>query len=255
MRWIRRAQFAIAAAALLSGAMLMGWASQQPQPAVPSGQSQSTFTPKLQLSPEATRLSQPEFLVMIDPSHGGDDKGAALGSNRWEKEVTLALARELRLQLEQRGISAQLLRDSDLNLTLERRAEATNQERASVYIALHAGPPGRGMRVYTPALENTQPPAVGKFVPWESAQAVSRARSVAVAAAVAAELRKTGLHVATFASSLRPLNNVVAPAIAVEWSPGPEELLPPDVQKLENTLTSLIASGIAQVRSPAGERP
>src|SRR5713101_7179046 len=142
--------------------------------------------------------------MKMDPSHGGDDKGAALAGNRWEKDETLALAGELRRRLE-----------------------------------------GRGIRVYAAALANTQPPAVGRFVPWESAQAQSRGRSTAVAAAVAAELRKNGLHVASLTSSLRPLNNLVSPAIAVEWAPGPEELPTPQIQKLENTLASVIASGIA----------
>jgi N-acetylmuramoyl-L-alanine amidase len=253
MRLTSRLQCAIAAAALLGGTLLVARALPQPQLGAPAGQPSPALKP--QASPEIHRPSQPDFLVIIDPSHGGDDKGAVLAGSRWEKDVTLALARELRKQLEEHGIPARLLRDSDVNLSLERRAEAANQERASIYIALHAGPPGRGMRVYAPALENTQPPAVGRFVPWESAQAQSRERSYTVAAAVAAELRKTGLHVASFRSSLRPLNNLVAPAIAVEWAPGLEELSAPQIQKLENMLASVIASGIAQARSQTGARP
>jgi len=42
----------------------------------------------------------PEFFVMIDPSHGGNDKGATFGGKLMEKEITLRLAREVRKELE-----------------------------------------------------------------------------------------------------------------------------------------------------------
>jgi N-acetylmuramoyl-L-alanine amidase len=255
MPWSNRLQFAIAAAALLGGALMIGRALPQPQLTAPPGRSSPAPGPQTQIPPEINRRLPPEFSVMIDPSHGGDDKGAVLAGNRLEKDVTLALARELRRQLEERGIPARLLRDSDVNLSLERRAEAANEERASIYIALHAGPPGSGIRVYAPALANAQPPAVGRFVPWESAQAQSRERSKGAAGAVAAEFRRTGLHVASLTTSLRPLNNLVTPAIAVEWAPGEEEMSSPQIQRLENTLASVIASGVAQVRAQSGARP
>src|SRR5215831_3947915 len=102
-------------------------------------------------SPPSRELpKRTEFFVMIDPSHGGDDKGAALGGKLLEKDLTLALARELRRELEDRGIPARLLRESDASLSLERRAEIANEEHAAIYVALHAGPPGNGVRVYMP---------------------------------------------------------------------------------------------------------
>jgi len=104
---------------------------------------------------------------MIDPSHGGYDKGADFGGNLVEKDITLKLARELRKELEERGIASRMLRDSDVDVPLERRAEITNEQRAGIYVALHAGRPGRGVRVYTPLLVNPEQPA-GRFLPWES---------------------------------------------------------------------------------------
>jgi len=85
MRWTSRLQFAITAAAL-GGTLLIGRALPQPQLTAPAGQ--PSTTPRPQISPAIGRSSQPEFLVMIDPSHGGDDKGASLAGNRWEKDVT-----------------------------------------------------------------------------------------------------------------------------------------------------------------------
>src|SRR6478735_6429157 len=85
----------------------------------------------------------PEFFVMIDPSHGGNDKGATFGGKLMEKEITLRLAREVRKELEERGIAARLLRESDIDLSLERRAEIANEQHAGLYVALHAGRPGK----------------------------------------------------------------------------------------------------------------
>lgn len=188
---------------------------------------------------------------MIDPSHGGDDRGAALGGKILEKDLTLALARELRKELEDRGIPARLLRESDSTLSLERRAEIANEEHAAIYIALHAGLPGNGVRVYMPLLPST-PAQSGPSLRWESAQASALGRSKAVALAVAADLRKTGMTVSTLATPLRPLNNLVGPAIAVEWTPRVGGLRMGESQKTLNSLASAIAAGIAKARAQMG---
>ncbi len=100
-----------------------------------------------------------EFFVMIDPSHGGNDKGATFGGKLVEKDITLRLARELRKELEERGIASRLLRDSDIDLSLERRAEIANEQHAGLYVALHAGRPGKGVRVYASFLTDPQQPS------------------------------------------------------------------------------------------------
>jgi N-acetylmuramoyl-L-alanine amidase len=188
---------------------------------------------------------------MIDPSHGGDDRGAALGGKVLEKDLTLALARELRRELEDRGIPARLLRESDATLSLERRAEIANEEHASMYIALHAGPPGSGVRVYMPLLPSA-PASSGPFFRWENAQVAALDRSKAVAMTVAADLRRAGMSVSTLATPLRPLNNLVAPAIAVEWTPRAGGSRVGESQKTLNTLASAIAAGLAKARVQMG---
>jgi N-acetylmuramoyl-L-alanine amidase len=205
-------------------------------------------------SPARDSSERSEFFVMIDPSHGGDDKGALLGGKLMEKDVTLGLARELRKELEERGIAARLLRDSDIDLSLERRAELTNQERAAVYVALHAGPPGNGVRVYVAFLPSASS-QVGRLLPWETAQAASLRKSGALAQAVAHDLSRTGLPVVSLAAPLRPLNNLVAPAIAVEWATGRENPRPVENQRTLSALASAIASGIVRARPQLAVRP
>jgi N-acetylmuramoyl-L-alanine amidase len=206
-------------------------------------------------SPADNQRRTPEFFVMIDPSHGGNDKGANFGGRLVEKDITLRLARELRKELEERGIPAHLLRDADIDIGLERRAEITNEQHAGIYVALHAGRPGRGVRVYAPLLADPQQPMTGRFLPWESAQSGSLNRSRTTAQAVAGELRKRGLTVTSLGMTVRPLNNIVTPAIAVELAPDGDEAQSLENQKRQNTVAAAIASGIAQVRGQMGGRP
>lgn len=196
----------------------------------------------------------PEFFVMIDPSHGGNDKGATFGGKLVEKDITLRLAREVRKELEERGIAVRLLRESDIDLSLDRRAEITNEQRASLYVALHAGRTGKGVRVYAPVLTGVQQPLAGRFLPWESAQSPSLSRSQNVARAVSEELKKKGLTVANLDVPLRPLNNIVTPAIAVELTLDEEGLQSLESQKRQNNVATAIALGIVQIRNQIGAR-
>ena len=198
---------------------------------------------------------------MIDASHGGDDRGVVFAPKFYEKDVTLALARDLRRELQDRGIPVRMLRDGDAGLSLERRAEASNEQHGGIYVALHAGLPGKGVRVYAPLLASTPasapPPTQGKirFLSWETAQASSLERSTALARAVSRELQKKNLDVTTLRVPLRPLNNIVAPAIAVELAPERGELRSLESQRRHNAVASAIASGIAQMRGQMGARP
>jgi N-acetylmuramoyl-L-alanine amidase len=202
---------------------------------------------------EIPKPAAPEFFVLIDASHGGDDRGAVFGGKLQEKDVTLSLARQLRWELESRGIGARMVRESDTTVSLEHRAEAANAQHPSVYVAIHAGAPGSGVRVYAALLPSAQ--AKGRFLPWEAAQSNSLARSKALADAVAHELQRTALPVARLNSPLRPLNNIVAPAIAVELAADPNEVHVLYSAKLQNSVASAVAAGIAKSRAQAGGQP
>jgi N-acetylmuramoyl-L-alanine amidase len=223
------------------------------QPAAPAAS--ATPQPQAPPSPDANLRRTPEFFVMIDPSHGGNDKGATLNGKLAEKDITLRLARELRKELEERGIAARLLRDSDIDMGVERRAEITNEQHAGIYVAVHAGPPGKGVRVYAPLLADSQQPLAGRFLPWESAQSGAINRSHIAAQAVATELRKKGLTAVSLQMTVRPLNNIVAPAIAVELTPEDDGSSSPENQKRQNTVATAIALGIAQIRNQMGGQP
>lgn len=192
---------------------------------------------------------------MIDPSHGGDDVGAILPGKIQEKDLTLTLARELRRQLEERGVRARLLRESDIDLSLDRRAEVANQEHPWLYVALHAGPPGKGVRVYWPATTTAQPSPRPLITQWENAQNAISDISRMLANAVADQIRRRDVSTSLLTAPLRPLNNVLAPAIAVEWAPSPTDLKAPQAEKSVTGLTTAVAAAIAQLRGSMGVQP
>ncbi len=225
-----------------------------PQTETPQASPTPTASPLPQPSPVGESQRRPEFFVMIDAGHGGYDKGADFGGKLLEKDITLKLARELRKELDGRGIASRLLRDSDVDLALDRRAEITNEQRAGIYIALHAGRPGRGVRVYAPLLADPQP-AAGRFLPWDSAQAPALDRSKSAAQAIVAELRKKDFTVAMLGFPIRPLNNIVAPAVAVELAPEDAGLQSLDDPKRNAGVAAAIAAALAQWRGQPGARP
>ncbi len=94
-------------------------------------------------------------IVLIDPGHGGTDPGApgVSGTTR-EKDLTLAMARELADLLEQRGrVRVALTREDDRYLTLEQRAAIARHLPAAMFVSIHMdsapNPEARGSTVYS----------------------------------------------------------------------------------------------------------
>jgi N-acetylmuramoyl-L-alanine amidase len=94
-------------------------------------------------------------IVVLDPGHGGRDPGAkGVSGSISEKDLTLALARELRAELARRGrVRVALTREDDRYLTLDQRAEIARRLGASAYLSLHIdsapNPLARGATVYS----------------------------------------------------------------------------------------------------------
>jgi N-acetylmuramoyl-L-alanine amidase len=93
-------------------------------------------------------------VVVIDAGHGGVDPGAIGVTGATEKEITLAMARELKRQLEETGrYKAVLTRDSDIFIRLRDRVAIAREAGADLFISLHADSHGsrdlRGASVYT----------------------------------------------------------------------------------------------------------
>ena len=189
----------------------------------------------------------PRFLVLIDPAHGGSEIGSAISPTLPEKDVVLALGRKVQHELANRGISAGLLRNSDIAITLDQRAISGNAARPAIYLALHAANSGKGVHVFT-ALLPVEAVSSRDFLPWETAQTAYLDLSGSVAGSVAAELEARKLPNATLAAPLRPMNNIAAPAIAIEIASPSGDVNDIASPAYLDQVAQSIAAGIAAVR-------
>lgn len=79
------------------------------------------------------------LVIAIDAGHGGQDPGATGQSGKREKDVTLAIARELARQINATpGLKAYLTRDTDVFIPLNRRAQLARQAKADMFVSIHA---------------------------------------------------------------------------------------------------------------------
>ncbi len=98
--------------------------------------------PVTSMPPSAKRVR----VIAIDAGHGGEDPGALGRRYRTrEKDVTLAMARELARQVNATpGLKAVLMRDGDYYVPLGRRFRKARDADADVFVSLHADSfPGR----------------------------------------------------------------------------------------------------------------
>ncbi|MBI2683617.1 MAG: N-acetylmuramoyl-L-alanine amidase [Acidobacteriales bacterium] len=214
---------------------------------VTPGRLPATASPGLPETPLPVHGVVP-FFVMIDPGHGGDDSGARFSEKFQEKDVTLAIARRLRAELQDRGITAVLLRDSDTTLPLEQRAEGANLRRAGMFISLHAGGPGVGVRVYTALVPPADPKVreqAGPFIPWQSVHAAFLDKSRVLGEQMVSELAGRKVDAQLMPASIAPLSRVASPAVALEVAP------PRDNPSLDGLNAPAYQQAVAQAAAAA----
>src|SRR5437764_13274366 len=143
MRWNRRASgdldswhFA-AIAALLCPIVLC---AQTTPPSVPNNGPVAQAPASTPVQP--TPPSAPQ--VIIDAAHGGTESGAILNPAILEKDVTLLIAQLLRQELNSRGISCRLVRETRAILAIGQPAAILNAARPLLYVSLHATSQGNG---------------------------------------------------------------------------------------------------------------
>lgn len=82
--------------------------------------------------------SSKNFIVAIDAGHGGEDTGAIGYHRLQEADVTLAVARKLKAQLDIiPGVSAVLTRTGDYFIPLRKRIDLARKYQADLFISVH----------------------------------------------------------------------------------------------------------------------
>jgi len=90
------------------------------------------------LNPSAAVKNEGYRVIVLDPGHGGDDKGANdLKRGIQEKQVVLELAKDVRGILKRYNIDARLTRWQDVDLELEERCQYAAQVRADLFVSIH----------------------------------------------------------------------------------------------------------------------
>ena len=94
-----------------------------------------------------------EIVVAIDPGHGGEDPGSIGPTGKYEKTVTLAIAKKIAHKMDAiPGIRAVLTRTGDYYVGLNRRTEIARKDKAYILISIHAdafmSPQPRGASVF-----------------------------------------------------------------------------------------------------------
>ena len=182
--------------------------AQPPSPGPPQPPPQDV-PPLIDLAPSGTLR-----VIVIDAGHGGSEEGAKGPGGTLEKNVTLAVARRVKAALEARlGVRVILTRDGDATMGLDERAALANNNKADLFVSLHANaslrPGMTGAEVFYLSLDEygdagervargeSEPlPVFGggtrdiEVILWDMAQARYIQESAALAQAIEASLRE-----------------------------------------------------------------
>ena len=80
-----------------------------------------------------------DIIIAIDAGHGGEDPGAIGPNRRREKDVVLAIARELNALLKaDKGFQPTMIRTGDYYISLRGRRDLARQRQADLFVSIHA---------------------------------------------------------------------------------------------------------------------
>jgi N-acetylmuramoyl-L-alanine amidase len=97
-----------------------------------------TFIQKSALAANTDTLDKHKISrIIIDPGHGGKDPGATGPRGEKEKDITLAVSKELAARLHEDGYEIFLTRKDDTFIPLEERTAFANKKKADLFISVH----------------------------------------------------------------------------------------------------------------------
>lgn len=93
-------------------------------------------------------------IIVLDPGHGGKDPGAiGAYAKTYEKNITLAMGKELKQLLQSKGYVVYLTRETDIFIPLRQRTKIAQKYKADLFMSIHADSAqnrnATGLSVYT----------------------------------------------------------------------------------------------------------
>jgi N-acetylmuramoyl-L-alanine amidase len=113
-----------------------------------------------------------DWVVAIDAGHGGQDNGASYHGAK-EKDIALALAREVQAELDKRpGIQAFLVRKGDYYIPLRRRWTLAEKQGADLFVSIHCNASrdqkGKGTEVFFLSLKGASDEQARELAEFEN---------------------------------------------------------------------------------------
>ena len=105
----------------------------------PTPQTEIKPTPQTEIKPAPVAAISPvhkKMRIVIDPGHGGKDPGAVRSRTR-EKDLNLAVAKELYKLLQKKNFEVKITRDNDTFIPLSGRSKIANTFKADLFISVH----------------------------------------------------------------------------------------------------------------------
>jgi N-acetylmuramoyl-L-alanine amidase len=196
----------------------------------------------------------PRTVIFLDPAHGGSDPGAHLPNNLLEKDLNLAFATRLRAQLAAAGFTLLSTRDADpaVPFSTDQRAEIANHAHPFACLILHATSSGSGVHVITSSLAPNELDDPHATIPWNTAQSSSIPQSLALANEIGLALERAKIPVILSRASLRPLDNLLCPAVAIEiapLTPSDADVTPVSNANYQQTVAKAIVAALSSWRT------
>lgn len=95
--------------------------------------------PEASKPPKVAKPGQRLITIAVDAGHGGEDPGARGANGSHEKQITLAIARKLKQQIDNEdNLQAILIRDGDYFVPLGDRVKKARAAKADLFISIHA---------------------------------------------------------------------------------------------------------------------
>jgi N-acetylmuramoyl-L-alanine amidase len=180
-------------------------------------------------------------VMVVDPGHGGYEYGLVDGSAR-EKDVNLALARDLSAALAKKGKTIFLTRKVDQSTALAERILFANAKNPDLFLSIHAGL-SKNFVIYLASTEEQNVDAAVKLYALSYRQSRYAGKSRAAATAIGLSLKNDFNSEVTLRELPLPvLNSLNAPAILIEY---PSLKTYASDQKIREKLVSSILKGMA----------
>ena len=168
------------------------------------------------------------WAIIIDPGHGGtDDRGCEGNTGLLEKDVVLALAKQIQQISKQKRMQIYLTRQTDTKKTHFERIQVANRNEGKLFLSLHCNasfsPHEKGIKIYlnNPKGQLRFPGAVGQTPAGQRLKILAQAnflkQSRDFASALQTELNfLTEIPVTTTELPLVALSEIYMPAVVLE---------------------------------------